>query len=317
MTGAAAARDPAPDLVSRLARARFSGYVRYSFAVSEGVLLFNGGKLLTAVLSRGGGRVTGLDALAGIFERITTEDGTVEAYRLSADLVLGLHGLLQGEYVTRGQVLRLVDIRALLAHLKEQKLNGCVRVYTPERTALILYKDGNGLGFFHDGCEELQTTATESQKIAQLPGAMLDVLSTRPAEQLSAYDLLEMVNLDKLWAATTAAHAAQHSALHGQAEEEEQKRLAAIAAACESALKDAARASLGTMGANLVVKGLAECGGAAALCRSEAFEKFLVAFDRGARLLAGSSKVKELVERMRAEITTRLDPQGTSAANGR
>jgi hypothetical protein len=305
-TGVPATRDSIPAFLGRLAQAGFTGYARYSFAASLCVLLYSGGKLISVMLTRGGARLAGLEALTELCQRVATEDGVVDVYRLSPDLVMALHGLLHGEAMVRGQEIKLMDVRALTAQLKAQRFNGCLRVYTSTRTSLVFYKDGLGFGFFHDGSEAMETTATESQKIANLPGAKMDVLATRPTEQLQAYDILEVVNLQKVWDATVRSRQADFEKLRAQADEAERLRMESRLAAVEERWKRSAGELLGGLGKNLVHKELADHGGHACLLKPEQVAAVLAGIERGAKLVAGPTKVKDLIDRLRRELETHL-----------
>ena len=70
--------------------------------------------------------------------------------------------LLHGDVLYQGQELKLLDIRTLHGKLKEDQINGCLRIYTADRIALIFYRGGNAVGFFHDGSTEIETTADTS-----------------------------------------------------------------------------------------------------------------------------------------------------------
>ena len=43
--------------------------------------------------------------------------------------------------------------------ITEDQINGCLRIYTSDRIALIFYRGGNAVGFFHDGSTEIETTS--------------------------------------------------------------------------------------------------------------------------------------------------------------
>jgi hypothetical protein len=303
-------RESVPAFLSRLAQSRFTGYARYNFAASMAVLLFSDGKLLSAMVSRGGVRLANLDALTELCQRVATEDGSIDVFRLDADLTMALHGLLHGDALLRDQEIKLMDVKALTAQLKAQRFNGCIRVHTTSRTSLVFYKDGAGFGFFHDGSEHLETTATESQKIANLPGARMDVLATRPMAQLQAYDMLEVVNLQKLWDSIVRSRQAEFEKLRAQAEEAERARLEGKLTALEESLKQLAGEVLGALGKNLLAKELAAQGGRGALLEVEKVAAVLAGVEKGAKLVAGASKVKELVERLKAEVLRQLGGQG-------
>lgn len=304
LTNLSAAATPAPEFLSSLARQAATGYVAYAFETSQSVLLFDGGRLISATLSRGGGRVSGLEALTELFRRIVTEPGAADVYRLSSDLVMCLHALLQGEFLHKEQDLRLVDVKALLAKIKVDRLNGCLRIYTQEKTALIFYREGAGIGFWHDGSDRIETQANESQRIAALPGAKLDVLSTRPPEELRSYDLLEMVNVQALWDSTARAHQAQMQKLQADASANDQRSREQKLKALHEGLRALAVEQIGKLGGALVDK---ELGEDRAILLDEAKRAaFLGRIEAGAKLLAGMSKVKAVMAQMREMIEADL-----------
>jgi hypothetical protein len=296
-----ASAHPAPELLGGLARARFSGYAVYTFPTALGVLLFESGRLLAASLSRGGGRLAGFEALADVFQRTVTEQATVDVYRLAPDLVRCLQALLQGEPLYKEQDLKLLDVKALVTKVKGQRLTGCLRIYTSERTALIFYRDGTPLGFFHDGAETIQASATESQQIAKLPGAKVDIYCTPATEGLPSLDLLEMVNVERLWDSSVQRHSAQLKALQAQASVAEQQSREEQLAALEESLKELAAQQVGKLGRALVEKALSERGGRTLLQQPQTTSDFVAAVEKGAKLLAGASKVKALVDGMREQ----------------
>jgi hypothetical protein len=308
--GQSASRDPVPSLLAKLAQESFTGYARYSFKTWHGVLPFSGGKLITAKAESEGPPVAGLDALTALCQRATTEVGRLDLYRLTPPLASAVHGVLHGEFHVRARELKALDVQGLAAKIKERKLNGCVRVYTPSRCSLIFYRDGAGTGFFHDGTDTLETTATDEQRIANLPGAKMDVMSTPAPGQLQEWDLLEMVNLPRIWATTFAANRVRAEELHERAMTAERERLDGVLAALEESLKTLAAESLGPMGRNLVTKELGDRGGRSCLTKADQVKALLAGVEKGARLVAGASKVKALTDGLTAEIEKRLSSTG-------
>ena len=304
VTGLPASKETVPQFLSRLAASSFTGYAQYAFARSTTVLLFEAGRLIALVASRGEQRVSGLEGLTELSQWVASEDGIIDVYRLSGELTRSLSGLLHGDTLLRGQEIKLMDVRSLTAKLKAQRFNGCIRVYTPTRTTLVFYRDGAGFGFFHDGSEVMENTAAESQKIANLPGAKMDVLVSRPVEQLQSYDLLEVVNLDKIWGAAVRVH-------EGDAEEAQRLRSAARLSALEESLKTIAAEVLGGLGKSLVAKELAGRGGPHCLLEPAAVEGVLSGVERSAKLVAGPSKTRDLIERLRVEVHRQLPPSTT------
>ena len=264
------------------------------------------GGYISATLSRGGGRVSGLEALTELFRRIATEPGTVDVYRLSPDLVMCLHALLQGEVLHKDRTCGWSTPRGCWRRIKADRLNGCLRIYTQEKSALIFYRDGVGIGFFHDGSDRIETQANESQRIAALPGAKLDVLSTRPPEELRAYDLMEMVNVERLWDSTFRAHQAQMEKLQADAAASDQRNLEQKLKAVHEGLRALAIEQIGKLGGALVDKELLE--DRTVLLDAEKRAAFLGRIEAGAKLVAGTSKVKAVVAQMREKIEAELSP---------
>ena len=197
-----------PDVLTKLSNGAFTGYASFVFQSSTAILVFEAGKLVSVLMEgQSGKREAGfeaLSALAGLM--VTTGSGVLNVYKLSKDLTMCIHALLEGETLYRAQELKLIDIKNLLEKVKEDQMNGCLRIYTDEHSAMIFYKDGNPLGFFHDGSSDIETSSTESQKIAGLPGAKIDLFSTQSADDLMGTNLLEVTNIQKIWDTSVARH---------------------------------------------------------------------------------------------------------------
>lgn len=297
-----------PEMLEKLKSGNFTGYLNFNFPSSAAILFFESGKLISALLERGNTQQTGFEAMAGVCNNIMAGGGSLNVYRLSKDLTMGLHALLHGEVLYRGQEVKLIDIKGLLEKVKAQRLNGCLRIYTEDRSALIFYKDGSPLGFFHDGTQDIDTSASESQKIAGLPGAKIDVLSTKSADELMDYDLLEMVNVDKLWGSTESRYASEMDQMKREGQEREVKERETRLRELEDDLKEVASAYLGKMGRTLVEKELGAVGGRDSLLNENDVTKFLAGVERSAKLLTSLSKLKEMVTTMKDEIAGRIKP---------
>jgi hypothetical protein len=294
-----------PEVLEQFKNGNFTGYLNFTFPSAVGILFFEAGKLISAMLERGEARSSGLEAIVGLCGQIVTGDGSLAVYRLSPDLTMCLHALLHGETLYKAQELRIIDVKGLLERMKSQRLNGCLRIYTDERSALIFYKEGAPLGFFHDGSDDIETSATESQKIAKLPGAKIDVLSTRSTDELMHSDLMEIVNVGKVWETAVARRTAEVEKQRREAQErawqEEDARLREL----EEDLKEVAGAYLGKIGRTLVEKELGERGGRASLRQGEEVVRFLAGVEKGAKLLTSLSKLREMIETMKNEIDAR------------
>ena len=298
-----------PTFLSKWSRGQLSGYVRYSFdaALSDSVLIFSQGKLITVKTSNRTAVTSGLEALTALAQRATTEEnGFVDVYRVSPQLVSAINGVLHGEFHLRAQEMKSMDVQGLAAKIKSRKLNGCVRVYTATRCSLIFYRDGAGTGFFHDGSEVIETGATEDQRIANQAGAKMDVMSTPSADQLQAYDLLEMLNVQHIWDHAWRANQARAEELHQRAAALDRQRLDDRLTTLEESLKAIAAAAVGPMGHKLVAQELTNRGGRACLARPAEAQALIANVEKGARMVAGASKVKELVEHLRAELERQL-----------
>jgi hypothetical protein len=99
----------------------------------------------------------------------------------------------------KGQDLQLIDIKSLLVRMREEKRSGCLRIYSRDHIALIFYRDGKPLGFFHDGATDIETTADSSLSVAKEPGAKVDVLVTRGDSEKLLADLMETGDIARIW----------------------------------------------------------------------------------------------------------------------
>ena len=295
-----------PEMLDKLNFGGFTGYLRFSFAVSQGVLFFESGKLVSAMLEKGdGAKLSAVEAMTEISTLILNGVGSVDVYRLSRDLIMCLHASLHGEMLYRGQEIKLIDMKALLEKMKEDKLNGCLRIYSSEHTALIFYKDGAPLGFFHDGSQDIESSAGESQKIAGLPGAKLDVLSSKSADELMNSNLLEVVNIAKMWEAAQSKAQAEKDKSRRETEERDHKAVIARLVGLEEDLKEIASAYVGKMGRTLIEKEMAQLGGRHCLLSKDGVTKLLAGLEKGAKLLTSTSKIQEMLKALDSEISAK------------
>lgn len=188
-------------IVLKLKHGCFTGYAAIVFAQANSILVFESGKLISAVFENNAGvRCSSFEALNALAEQMAARDTSIlNVYRLSGDLTLCIHALLQGEVRYRGQALGLIDIKTLLERIKGEQMNCCLRIYTDDQSSMIFYKEGEPLGFFHDGSEEIEASPGNSQQLTQNPNAKLDLYSTTGIDELMAHDLLEMFHIDSIW----------------------------------------------------------------------------------------------------------------------
>jgi hypothetical protein len=188
-----------PDALERLRRGRFTGCLRFDFAAGAGALLFQAGRLSVALCESAGQHLFDVDALVRIFERSLGDKGRLGIYRLSPPAAASIHALLHGEVLQRSQYLRLIDVPALLAQLRTEHRTCCLRVYARDHVALIFYRDGQPLGFLHDGAVDIETSVDLSRSVARDPGAKVEVVVTHDPADATAVDLLATVDVAGLW----------------------------------------------------------------------------------------------------------------------
>lgn len=294
-----------PDVLTKLNNGAFTGYASFVFQSSTVILVFEAGKLVSAMVEgQGGGRETGFGALSALAElMITTGSGAMNVYKLSKDLTVCIHALLEGEILYKAQELKLIDITSLLRKVKDDQMNGCLRIYTDEHSAMIFYKDGNPLGFFHDGASEIETSSTESQKIAGLPGAKIDLFSMRKADELKGTNLLEVTNIQKIWDTCVAAHKFEIDKSNSERQERDEKIVLQKRADLEERVKTVVAEYVGKVGRGIVDKEIADNGGNSCLTDAEGAEKFMKGVERAAKLLVSGTNIKLMLEKLSTVIS--------------
>lgn len=188
-----------PEALTKLKESRFSGYLRFDLAAGAGILLFHLGRMVDALYVGDGERRFDFDALNRIFEKSPEDSALLHIYRVSPDLALHLHGLLHGKPLSVGQEVAELDIPGLLAKIRANQVTGCLRIYAGDRVVLIFYRLGAPLGFFHEGGGDLEGAADPARSVANLPGAMIEIVGTADVFADKLADLLERVDLGQLW----------------------------------------------------------------------------------------------------------------------
>ncbi|QEM68369.1 GTPase-activating protein [Geobacter sp. FeAm09] len=295
-----------PDITAKLSFAKFTGYAHFVFSSAYVILVFESGKLVSLMTKEGENppQKSGFEAMVDLARLITSaEHGTISVYQLSTDLTMCIQALLQGKALYRSQELALVDIKTLLARIKDNRMNGCLRIYTNERLAMIFYKDGNPLGFFNDGSETIETTPGDSQHIAKLPGAKLDLFTTVNPDELMALNLLEIIDVGQIW---EAAQNSRKAAMHKLSKEQEgrqrlvrEDRLSALEESVTAVCVD----YLGDMGNKILEKELQAAGGNTCLRSVEEAAQLITALERGAKLLmVGQPRINKMKESISSVI---------------
>ena len=305
-----------PRLLAQLRAEKLTGYARLHFLESQAFFLLVEGRLVDVVCEREGKRLVDLAAIARAFELACSESGRVDVYRVAPDLAEALHGLFHGEALFEGQNLSLLDVKSLLANIKSRRLTGALRVYTRERSGLIFFRDGTPLGFFHDGSQQLDTAATEYQKIASLPGAMIDGYAS--ADAAPTLDLFDLVDLERLWRVTRTNHAGRLEQTAEKAREEDRRRHAQRITELDRELRGVLTTHLGPKAGEVLDRLLSQRGGLGSLADPGESGNFLVALEKAAKLLAGGSraeKVKAAAEKLLRQLLPTLADEPPTAVS--
>jgi hypothetical protein len=275
------------------------------FQSSTAILVFESGKLVSVLVEgENGRREAGFEALSALTElMVTTGSGALNVYKLSKDLTMCIHALLEGETLYKAQALNLINIKTLLEKVKEDQMNGCLRIYTDEHSAMIFYKGGNPLGFFHDGSSDIETSSSESQKIAGLPGAKIDLFSTQSAEELMGTNLLEVTNIQKIWDTSVSLHKSGIDKTNLERQERDKKVVSQKLAELEEQVKLVMAEYIGKFGPGIVDKEISENGGNSFLVDADGAEKFMKNIERAAKLLVSGTNIKLMLEKLSSVIS--------------
>jgi len=295
------ARINLPEAMEKLRVGTFTGYLRFDASQGVGVILFKDGQLISSIFMtrETSERLIAYDAIARIFEVSIMGNAVLNIYRMSVDLVLGVHALLHGRYLQKEKDLSSLDVDSLLKRIREEGLTACLRVYTEEKTALIFYDQGYPLGFFHEGRANLEQTADPDASIARLPGAKLDLLEVRSADEIILADLMGSADLGPIWQRTRKLlmeerRKREEEAIRTQEQKEGHRRERTL-----TIFKTIAGNHIGKFGVTQVEKAFAAVG--AGLGENE-LESFYLELQKLARLVAGQSKISAMIDDMRRQV---------------
>jgi hypothetical protein len=309
-----------PDILEKLGNGHFTGYLSHTVPGFEAYCIFANGKLICAISSEADRDKTGFEAITQMFDKINSSGGEINVYRMTTDLAMCAHALVLGNKLFDGDEVRQVDIKSMLARLKGQDMNGVVHFYTADRYAMMFYKNGLPIGFYHDGSRAIETSPEESRKVAALPGARLEVRSTKTIDELMNFDLLQMVNLGKLWESAISRHTTAPIKEAPAKEKESAPRSIEVPqqtstplansddklAELVEDLQEVAMAYLSREGRILIEKRLAEAGGQTVLRDNAKTEKMLQLIEEEARVIDSHAKIDEMIDLMRSEIAGRI-----------
>jgi len=291
-----------PDALRKLAKGTFTGYLRFDTTKGVGILIYEQGKLISALFEGGTERLIAYDALSAVCELSLGGNVTLNIYRLSDELAISVHALLHGAVLYKGQEVALLDIKGLLTKLKTDEVTGCLRIYNRDHVALIFYREGTPLGFFHDGSTEMEKSAENSLSVAKLPGAKIDVLTTEASDEANLADLLASADIDALWKTSRSRigqeQQAREEEISRNLEVREKERRQKVLAM----LRGVAEKQLGRIGGNLTEKEFEKAMFGQGLVSEAVLNDFYKRIAKAARLVAGPATVNKMVEEMQRGI---------------
>jgi len=295
-----------PEALLKLQKGHFTGYLRFDTTQGTGIIIFDKGRLISGLFETAREKHIADDAISMIFERSLAGHALLDIYRLSSELAMSIHALLHGNVLYLGQEVKLLDIRGLLGKMKEDNLSGCLRIYTKDRIALIFYRDGNPLGFFHDGSTEIERSAENSLSVARLPGAKIDVLTSELSEEDDLADLMSSADLPQMW--DKAKHSialeceSKEEAVSLSLERREKERRQKVV----ELIKGIAEKNLGKVGAQLAAKEFEKALDGQGLVTEAVLNDFCRRLGTAAKLVAGPSAVKQMIDEMQRGINPLL-----------
>ncbi len=295
-----------PDVLEKLGNGGFTGYINHLSTNFEFYGIFAKGKLLCALSSDDGQDKTGFEAIVLLFDKVISEGGEINVYRMTTDLVVCAHALALGNRLFNDEEVRQVDVKGALSRLKGLGTNGVVRFYTSERSAMIFYIDGLPIGFYHDDSRSIESSPDESRKIAALPGAHIEICSTKPLEELMQYDLLQMVNLQKLWETAQSRNSA--------ARRKETPPADSIASVLGEEhllelvddISEVASAYLSRAGRTIIENRIRDLGGPSQLLNDAKRTLFLAQIEADAMASDPQVRIDEMIDLIKSEIAGRL-----------
>lgn len=290
-----------PDALEKLKNGKLTGCATFDFPAADCGLVYDEGKLVTAIVHRDGTEIKDQAALQALVElMLLASNGVFNVYALPKDIVCAVSALVGGSVLIDNQEIKLIDFKALLERIKTEQMTATLKIYTPERAGLIFYRNGTTVGFFHDASTGIETSAGDVQQIAGLPGARAD-LKTHNETEGFVLDLAGLVDVRALWDASSGNIFATPAP---SASEPSQPQPAVAvntpAADPETTIIEIATQYLGKLGKTLAEKEVLNIGGASALKDPTKLEELVRALEKGARLLASANKIKDMKDAIAA-----------------
>lgn len=303
-----------PEALKKMGTGGFTGYLGFGSNSSEGYFIFIRGALISVLMLEGALRKNGFEAITGLFNHVTEESGVINVYRMTVDLAVCVHALLHGTALLKPEPVAGLDLKSVFARMKAQQLNGTVVFSAPDRSAMIFYKEGTPIGFYHDAAQNIESSSTESQRVAALPGATIEILSSQPADDLLHHNLLETLNIERLWQAAQnrlrtvqtkpVPQSPPASDVSGQTTDNAVDE--ALLDEIVDDLREIASAYLSRQGAALVDRLLETAGGKAIVLDSQKANDFFSAMTEHSVEIDPEARIEEMVDLMRSELAGRL-----------
>jgi hypothetical protein len=287
------------DALEKMRQGKFTGYMRFDFPEGTGVFIYQEGRLISSLYESERENLIAYDGIARTFHESLNGSGKLNIYRLSTELAYSIHTLLHGEMLHKGQDLQLIDIKSLLIRMREEKRSGCLRIYSKEHIALIFYRDGNPLGFFHDGSTDIEKTADSSMSVAKEPGAKVDVLVTRGESEQSLADLMETADIAGLWGAAVTERRRQREQQESAASKTLEMRESDRRQKTLELFQQLAQTHLGKIGSSLVDKEFDRMKLNGGQLDESVLDGFYGKLGKAAKLVAGPSKIEKMLEEMK------------------
>lgn len=295
-----------PEALDKLKNGKLTGYAAFDFPAAECVLFYEEGKLVDASLRRDDSELNGAGALNSLADlMILSTSGSFTVYSLSKGVNQALIALICGNRIISNQEMKQIDFRTLLERIKNERMTAALKISADQHIGMILYRQGETVGFFDNTLQTIGTTPGEVQKIAALPGATanLNVLIT-PEEQFQ--DLTSQVNIRSLWESAKGnvfTRSETTGTLPPQAAPVSQPASPATSSVdVETAIFAIANASLGKLGKTLTEKELSSAGGINAMKDKNSLGIFLDTMEKNSKLLASPNKIKEMRDAITLEV---------------
>jgi hypothetical protein len=297
-----------PEALEKLKNGKLTGCAIFDFPSADCALVYDEGKLVTAILHRDGKEIKDQAALQSLVDlMLLASSGSFSVYAFSKDITLAVMAMVSGPAIIDRQEINLIDFKALLDRIKTEQMTATLKIYTADRAGLIFYRNGATVGFFHDASSNIETSAGEVQQIAGLLGARIDLRILVDSDGF-VLDLAGLVDIRALWEAssgnmfasptTSASPPATATTIPADQPSPPPK---ASMAEIEAAIVNLVNQYAGKLGRTLAEKELMNVGGVSALKDPDKLQELLAAIEKGAKLLASANKIKDMKEEISAQ----------------